>query len=611
MQHSERTYLPIGDYGVIGNLHTVALVGLNGSVDFMCFPRFDSPSVFGALLDRKKGGFFEIAPVERDVDVKQMYLPDTAILMTRFMADAGVVEVLDFMPVKEQESRCVLIRRVTSVRGKLKLRMRCCPRFNYARSSHKAECDGRVLVLKSEGDDGIMVRLTSSVPIKIDEGDGYAEFTLHEMEKADFVMEAISKADVPKLELDHFVDKAFVATNEYWKNWISGSRYKGRWQEMVNRSAMTLKLLTSFQHGSMVAAATFALPETLGGERNWDYRYTWIRDSAFTMYIFIQLGFMDEAHRFIDWIKERFNDITEGGELQLMYGVDGHTNLKEEELNHLEGYRQSAPVRIGNAAYKQLQLDIYGELMDCLYLYNKYGGPITYDFWKKMEKQIDFVCEHWQEPDHGIWEVRHKKKKFLYSRLMAWVALDRAIKLVEDRSFPAPLDKWRTTRDAIYLEIFEDFYDPEQEAYVQSKNSDVLDASVLLMPIVRFVTPAEPRWHTTLKAVEQRLSSESLVYRYRLDDGATDGLDGEEGTFSMCSFWLVECLSKTGEFEKARLYFEKMLGYANHLGLYAEQLDTRGRQLGNYPQAFTHLGLISAALELNRQVENRPGATPA
>ncbi|MGB3618435.1 MAG: glycoside hydrolase family 15 protein [Catalinimonas sp.] len=608
MTHSERAYRPIGDYGVIGNLHTVALVGQNGSIDFMCFPRFDSPSLFAALLDRKKGGYFQIQPLLDDYDVRQMYLPDTNILMTRFLDEKGVGELIDFMPVKEQESRCVLVRTIRSVRGTVRYRLRCCPRFDYARAEHHAEQENNVTLLRA---DGTMIRLFSSVPIEVREGeaglpDAYAEFELSEGEHADFVMEAVSDAEAEEINLKAFVDDAFRETNAYWKAWVGRIHYRGRWQAAVNRSALTLKLLTSYHLGSTVAAATFGLPEEIGGERNWDYRYTWIRDAAFTMYAFIRLGYMEEADRFLDWIKRQFEEVHEGGALQLMYGIDGRTDLKEEELDHLEGYKESRPVRIGNGAHGQLQLDIYGELMDCIYLYDKFGGPITWEFWQKMAVQIDFVCKNWQRADHGIWEVRDEQKHFLHSRLMCWVALDRAIKLVQKRSFPAPLDVWRKNRDLIYDDIYEHFFNEEKGAFVQYRDGDALDASALLMPLMRFVSPVEPRWLRTLDAIGKELITDSLVYRYKTDGGASDGLDGEEGTFSMCSFWYVECLAKAGHGEEARLFFEKMLGYANHLGLYAEQLDLRGRQLGNYPQAFTHLGLISAALALHDQLEGRP-----
>jgi GH15 family glucan-1,4-alpha-glucosidase len=383
---------------------------------------------------------------------------------------------------------------------------------------------------------------------------------------------------------------------------VAHGTYRGRWREMVNRSALTLKLLTSRQHGSMVASPTFGLPEVIGGGRNWDYRYTWIRDSSFTLYGLMRLGYTDECRDFMRWIMARCQDLEPDGSLQIMYGLDGRHELPEEELPHLEGYMASKPVRIGNAAYDHLQLDIYGELMDAIYLYDKYGSPLAYDTWANVVRLIEWVRANWQRPDEGIWEVRGGRWEFLYSRVMCWVALDRAIRLASKRSFPIPLGPWYETRDAIYQDVFTRFWNPELRAFVQHAAASTLDAAALLMPLVRFISPTDPRWISTLQAIEQELVSDSLVYRYRLVDGFTDGLAGQEGTFSMCSFWYVECLSRMGDLHKARFFFEKMLGYANHLGLYGEELGPQAQHLGNFPQAFTHLALISAAYDLDRRL---------
>ena len=600
-------YQPIGNYGVIGNLHTVALVSMLGSIDFMCFTRFDSPTLFASILDAKKGGFFEIRPDLDDVDFKQMYLPDTTVLLTRFLSDEGVAELTDFMPVKTEENNCVLVRSVAVTRGKVPFKLRCLPRFDYARAKHTVKGNKHELTFTSKDNPDSSFRLLSTVPLEVKGTDVYAEFSLSEKEQAHFVIES-SSADkkMPiKEAIKHYTTTDFDRTVNFWKNWIGKSNYNGRWREMVNRSAITLKMLTSHQFGSMVAAPTFGLPSVIGGDRNWDYRYTWIRDAAFAMYAFVRLGFMDEAAAFMHWIGEELDTLDKEQEtLQLMFTIDGKNKVEEKVLDHLEGYKKSAPVRIGNAAYAQFQLDIFGELMDSIYLYDKFHGAITYDFWRKMEKQIDYVCKNWQRSDHGIWEVRGEKCEFLQSRLMCWVALDRAIKVVEHRSFPSPIEEWRKIRDTIYATIYDEFWSEEKQAFVQYKGSDILDASALLMPLVRFIHPLEPRWLSTLEAIERELVSDSLVHRYRLDSGASDGLDGEEGTFSMCSFWYIECLSRAGQVEKARLLFDKMVGYANHLGLYAEQLGRRGQHLGNFPQAFTHLGLISAAYDLDRRLDN-------
>ncbi len=604
----KRRYQPIGNYGIIGNLHTVALVSREGSIDFMCFTRFDSPTIFASLLDADKGGFFQIRPEVEEMDHKQLYLPDTTVLLTRFLSEQGVAEIIDFMPTKSEEKNCVLVRSVVAPRGVMPFRMSCTPRFDYARAGHTVSGNSFEVTFTSLGPDQTAFRLLSTVPMTIEGNDVFAEFTIGEKQEAHFVLEALS-ADAPREgreALSFYTTASFHSTVNYWKDWIGKSKYSGRWLGMVNRSALTLKLLTSHQFGSAVAAATFGLPPVIGGSRNWDYRYTWIRDAAFTMYAFLRLGLMEEAGSFMGWIEQELDEITEQNEtLQLMYKLDGSSELDELTLPHLEGYEKSFPVRIGNAAYSQFQLDIYGELIDSIYLYNKYGGPVTWAFWQKIEKQIEFVVNNWQKPDHGIWEVRNQEREFLQSRIMCWVALDRAIRVADQRSFPSPVDRWRKVRDEIYLDVYNNFWNEELGAFVQSKGSDVLDAAALLMPLVRFINPYEPRWLSTLQAIERELVTDTLVYRYRTDRGATDGLSGEEGTFSMCTFWYVECLARSGYVEKARLYFEKMLGYANHLGLFAEQLGHRGEHLGNFPQAFTHLGLISAAIELNRKLDER------
>jgi GH15 family glucan-1,4-alpha-glucosidase len=401
-----------------------------------------------------------------------------------------------------------------------------------------------------------------------------------------------------------FVSSSFKDTVNYWRTWIGHSKYEGRWREMVHRSALVLKLLVSNVHGSLVAAPTFGLPEEIGGERNWDYRYTWIRDASFTLYALIRLGYTAEAGNFMRWIEGRCMDLNDDGSMQIMYGHDGRKELTEEILPHLEGYAGSSPVRIGNGAYDQLQLDIYGELMDSVYLYNKYGEPISHALWQNLVRLVDWVTDHWQLPDEGVWEVRGGRREFLYSRLMCWVAVDRGIRLADRRSFPYPFDRWRATRDAIYHDIHTNFWDAERETFVQYKHATSVDASSLLMPMVRFISPTDPRWLSTLRAIEEDLVDDSLVYRYRVGSAASDGLLGDEGTFSMCSFWYAEVLARAGDVQQARLVFEKMLGYANHLGLYAEELGPHGEHLGNFPQAFTHLGLISAAYAIDRSLSD-------
>ena len=594
------TYQPIENYGVIGDLHTVALVGMDGSIDFMCFPHFDSPSLFAAILDHRRGGRFQIAPVLSGARQKQLYLPDTNVLITRFLSKEGVAEVSDFMPIGEERQAHRMVRRAKTVRGEVNFRMICDPRFDYARAGHRVEEGEDEVVFVSEAREGTALRLRSPVPTRIENGAAVAEFPLRAGETAAFVLEQAGTATDSASANADYVDEAFEATASYWRRWVAKSRYRGRWRETVNRSALTLKLLTSERHGSIVAAPTFGLPEEIGGGRNWDYRYTWIRDSAFTLYALIRLGYTEEAAAFMKWLEGCCAERRAEGTLQIMYGIDGRHELTEETLSHLEGYMKSAPVRIGNDAYDQLQLDIYGELMDAVYLHNKYGEPISYDLWKTLVRSIEWVCENWRRPDEGIWEVRGGQREFLYSRLMCWVAIDRGIRLARKRSFPGPLDKWRKVRDQIYNDIFESFWDPKRGAFVQYKGSTTVDAASLLMPLVKFVAPTDPRWLSTLRAIEEDLVDGALVFRYRVGESAPDGLKGEEGTFNMCSFWYVECLARAGQLDKARLNFEKMLGYANHLGLYSEELGPHGEHLGNFPQAFTHMGLISAAHYLDR-----------
>ncbi|CAI8039554.1 Uncharacterized protein C4H3.03c [Geodia barretti] len=608
-------YLPIEDYGIIGNMHTVALVGTNGSIDWFCSPNFDSPSIFAAILDENKGGYFKIAPAfyQEDLTTKQMYWPETNVLVTRFLSSEGVGEVIDFMPVGEhhsQHNHNELIRRVNVVRGTMTFRMECFPAFNFARNRHELHVNGKGADMISEG---ITIRLSCTLPLERS-GDGLvSEFTLQEGQTATFALDETSN----NLEALHPFDEAesevlFNDTVEYWRSWLSQCTYRGRWREMVHRSALVLKLLTYDPTGAIVAAPTCSLPEDVGGVRNWDYRYTWIRDAAFTLYALLRIGFTEEASNFMKFIEARAKELNPDGSLQVMYGIDGRHELTEESLWHLDGYKGSTPVRIGNGAHNQLQLDIYGELMDSVYIYNRHAEPISFDFWNHLRRLTDWVVDNWNREDEGIWEVRGGRKHFVYSKLMCWVAMDRAIRLADARAFPADRPRWEATRDAIYEEIMEHGWSEERQAFVQSYDSDCLDASNLLMPLVFFVAPSDPRMLKTIEATNRSpeqggLVSNSLVYRYNIEM-SPDGLMGYEGSFNICTFWLVEAMSRAGRYDpkaldQARLIFEKMLSYANHLGLYAEETGHSGEGLGNFPQAFTHLALISAACNLDRDID--------
>ncbi len=606
-------YLPIEDYGIIGNLQTIALVGMNGSIDWFCFPHFDSPSVFAAILDERKGGYFRISPAAPDgIVYKQIYWPETNVLITRFLSEDGVAEIIDYMPVgapREDQGFHGLVRQVKVVRGRMTFRVECFPAFDYGRDPHIVEVvSGGARFLSTK----LNLALAADYPIQKTADGVWGEFTLEQQQSASFELhqlDPIASDQIGVTEQDAY--RLFTETVEYWQRWIAKCTYKGRWRETVHRSALVLKLLVFQPTGAIVAAPTTSLPEAIGGERNWDYRYTWIRDAAFTVYALLRIGFTEEAAAFMNWIEKRCHEMEADGSLNIMYGIDGRHDLREEALAHLEGYRGSAPVRIGNGAYDQLQLDIYGELMDSVYLYNKHGSPISYDLWRYLRRLTNWVCDHWKQKDEGIWEVRSGKQHFVYSRLMCWVAIDRALRLADKRSFPADRDRWTKVRDEIYEEIQAKGWSKDRNAFIQYYGSDSLDASLLMMPLVLFMSATDPRIVRTVDAIlrppaERGLVSDGLVYRYNTEE-TPDGLQGREGTFNICTFWLVEALTRMGNVDKkrledARLMFERMLGYANHLGLYAEQTGPRGEALGNFPQAFTHLALISAAYNLDRRL---------
>jgi GH15 family glucan-1,4-alpha-glucosidase len=596
-------YKPIGSYGVVGNLRTVAFVGMDGAIDFLSWPRFDSPTIFAALLDAKRGGSFRLCPTLEKPKLKQLYMPDSNVLLTRFLSQDGIAEISDFMEIGEGEKPGPLVRRAKTVRGTVEFELYFDPQFNYGRSGHRIERrNNREAIFISRGPDKTAVRLRSERPLKFENGRASARFKLGTGETSAFIVEEAGTDGGSASGAEYYVSDAFKRTMNFWQGWIQKSHYRGRWREMVNRSALALKLLTSSEFGSMVAAPTFGLPETMGGRRNWDYRYTWIRDASFTIYSLMRLGYRGEATAFMRWIEGRCSQLKPGNPLQIMYGIDGRQELTEEILKHFQGYKRSRPVRVGNAAYDQVQLDIYGELMDSVYIYNKSIELISYDFWRNLVPLIDWVCANWERPDAGIWEVRGGTQHFLYSRVMCWVAVDRGIRLAMKRSFPAPLERWTKIRDAIYEDIYRNFWDDELKTFVQYKGSKAVDASALLMPLVKFIGPNDPKWRSTLSVINRELVEDSLVFRYDVLKGAFQASPGREGTFSMCSFWNVECLARSGDLKLARFYFEKALGYANHLGLYSEEVGPDGDQLGNFPQAFTHLALISAAYDLDRRL---------
>lgn len=589
---------PISEHGLIGDLHTAALVSTRGTVDWLCLPRFDSPSVFASILDTERGGSFRIAPEDPDCAVKQLYFPDTAILATRFLSESGVGEVVDFMPAVgpgQDPGRRRLVRVIQVVRGTMRFSIECDPRFDYGRQPHELHVtDGGAVFSTSD-----MTLMLHGAGFERAESGVRALVELRAGDRAGFVLEAdgqVGPAPVPA----HILEELFEQTRLFWRGWLGRSNYRGRWREIVDRSAITLKLLIHAPTGAPVAAPTAGLPEQLGGERNWDYRYTWVRDGSFSVAALLGLGFREEADDFIHWLGDRIRerDGSANGPLQIMYRVDGSPDLPESELTHLAGHRGSRPVRIGNGAAEQVQLDIYGEMMDAVYAADQAGIELDHATWVELAAVIDWLCDNWDRPEAGIWETRGGDQDFVYGRLMSWVAFDRGVRLAVSRGRPADIVRWREARDAVYMQIMDRGFDPDRGAFVQHYATDVLDASLLKMPLVGFVAPRDPLWLSTLDAMDKTLVSDSLVYRY--DPSASpDGLRGSEGTFSICTFWYVEALARCGRLREARLVFEKMHGYANHLGLFSEEIGLTGDQLGNFPQAFTHLALIRAAVALD------------
>ena len=608
-------YPLIADHGLIGDLHTAALVTTDGEIDWFCSPRFDSPSVFAALLDRNRGGRFRVAPAESGYVSKQLYFPDSAVLITRFMTSTGVGEVIDFMPVPDsavQTDNRRLVRIARVVRGQMRFVFECAPRFDYGRAAHTLEVTANGAVFRAANQQftmhtaGPLTWDPAEVRVRDGHGDAIKASGTVQAGQVGAVMLETAAAGPPRRLAPAEVMSLFEDTVTFWRRWLGRSTYQGRWREQVYRSAMALKLMTYAPSGALVAAPTAGLPEQIGGERNWDYRFTWIRDASFSVSALLGLGYVDEARAFTGWLGDRVREQagTGSGPLKIMYRVDGSSDLTEEVLGHFEGYRGSAPVRIGNGAADQLQLDIYGEALDCLYAADQGDVQVDHDGWDHLVRILDWLCEHWDQADEGMWETRGGPQDFTYGRINSWTALDRAVRLAAGHGRPADLARWTTERDRIYRQVMDKGWDEKRGAFVQHYGTQVLDASLLRMVQVGLVTPNDPRWLSTLQAMDSDLVADSLVYRY--DPAASpDGLRGSEGTFSLCTFWYVDALARSGRLDQAQLVFEKMFTYANHLGLYSEEIDLTGEQLGNFPQAFTHLALINAALTLNDRLDRR------
>ncbi|KAH9841261.1 glycoside hydrolase family 15 protein [Teratosphaeria destructans] len=652
-------YMPIEDYGLIGNMRTAALVAKDGAMDFLCWPNFDSPSVFARILDKSKGGYFTISPIALEhLTTKQQYLPSSNVLQTLHFQEHGVMKLEDFFPrpremkplVAQEDNerhdklRKWVVRRVGCLRGEINVCVRCAPAFNYAQDSHTMEIKSQETVLDGEQAQFVIFRskgLDLEIRATSDRGDCDQEKPQVNFEKSDEHDDGLGPACVAKLHLkegqrasfilrDHvsedekperitpkLLDRIEEETRKYWFSWIQKSHCTGRYQEVVQRSLFTLKLLTFEPTGAIVAAPTFSLPELFEGSRNWDYRFSWVRDSSFTIYILLRMGFREEAEAYMNFIEQRIlHDKTADGALPIMFSIHGKAGIPETELSHLSGYRGSAPVRIGNGAATHKQLDIYGELMDGIYLYNKYGKPIGYDTWLSVRSMTDYVCSIWHDKDMSIWEVRGEVQNFVYSKVMLWVAVDRALRLAEKRCFPCPnREHWLRTRDSIMEEVMDKGYNKQMKCFIQSyEHPDVLDSALLIAPLVFFIAPNDPRFLSTLEKImlpieKGGLTSAGMVHRYntRLSN---DGVGGEEGAFSMCTFWLIEALTRAGQYDdkyldRAVTLFENTLGFANHVGLFSEEINHFGEQLGNTPQAFSHLALISAAFNLDRASQGR------
>ena len=631
-----RMYLPINSYGVIGDCHSTVLISPDGSVDWGCLPDFDSPAIFCRLLDAEHGGYFQIAPTEGTIPGSQRYLRGSNVLQTRFASTAGEIVLTDFMPVEtlsawpyramnnntwaHEDGSChSLVRIVECTHGEMAVTMRLRVSPDYAASPDEvflAPDNKGALITSGQQHIGLAIvggNLLPSFSVEVvQEEDAWhqsvvARVILREGECLTFALgvgrtvQAARRLAETELHQRNF-DAELAQTLHCWRKWVAGMTYHGPYEDWVQRSALTLKMMTFAPTGAIVAAPTTSLPEDLGGVRNWDYRFVWLRDATFTLYALNVVGFTDEARAFTHWLRRL--SIADGADMQIMYGIRGERDLAEKELSHLSGYCGSGPVRIGNGAAEQKQLDVFGELLDCLHLYRRqgsferYGEPLEGPLWDMMRTIVDHVCAHWHETDCGIWEVRGGSRHFVYSKVMCWVALDRGIKAAEQHDLEADLLRWHLVRDQIRADILSHGYNPAIGAFTQSYGDNTLDASNLLLPLVGFIPPDDPRMRSTVDRIMEKLTDEhGFVYRYLGDDG----LPGSEGTFFICTFWLIDNLAMQGRVAEARSLFERLLTYAGRLGLFSEEIDSRNNiALGNYPQAFSHIALINSANNIKK-----------
>lgn len=609
MRRAPDEYRPLADYGLIGDCYSAALVSHDGSIDWLCTPRFDSPSLFARLLDARNGGYFAIHPVS-EYHSHHEYAGYSGVLNTTFENADGAAVLTDFMPLGPGDEPWLwarpqalrrLVRTIEGVRGELELLIDFAPKPGYAIGEPTLTASGNRVSIR--GPDASQFRLYSSVGLRVLGTIASCRIVVRKGERLALVLDLSGSQDQSDEYLLSGVISQLDRTLAFWTQWCGQCKYRGVYEDAVMRSAITLKLLTYSPTGGMVAAPTTSLPEQIGGERNWDYRYTWIRDASFGAYALLSAGHEEDAFSFFEWVSHVALQ-SRAGTLQIMYGLDGETDLPEITLSHLEGYRRSAPVRIGNAASTQFQLDVYGELLDCFHAYRRVGKiPAEHrdHVWPAFRQQVDYVVEHWREPDSGIWEVRTAPRHFVYSKVMAWTAVDRGIRGVEEMGFEADLARWRAARDAIRSDVLQNGYDSAIGAFTQSYGEPVLDAANLLLPLVGFIDANDDRMHSTIAATERDLLDRGLLYRYR---GADDGLRGAETTFGVCTFWLVENLVLAGRVAEAQKLFEGMLARATPLGLYGEELEpSSGTHLGNFPQALTHIGLMNAAVRLGRALQ--------
>ncbi|WP_435019171.1 glycoside hydrolase family 15 protein [Tundrisphaera sp. TA3] len=582
----------IEDYALVGDCQSAALIGRDGSVDWLCFPRFDSPACFAALLGDERNGRWRIAPTAEVTATRRRYRDGSIVLETEFETADGVVRLIDFMPSRGQAPD--LIRIVEGVRGRVPMNLELILRFDYGSIvPWVVACPGGLTA--TAGPDHI--RLMADIPLRGENLTTVAEFVVGEGDRVSFVMTWHPSFRPEPREVD--AEESLVETEAWWNEWSSRCNYDGPWRDAVLRSLITLKALTYEPTGGIVAAPTTSLPEQLGGVRNWDYRFCWVRDATFTLYALANAGYLDEARAWRAWLHRAVAGTPET--LQIMYGLDGRRRLPEQILPWLAGYEGAGPVRIGNGAATQFQLDVFGELAATMYECRRAGLEVDEEGWAFGRALYESLERFWHEPDEGIWEVRGPRRHFTHSKMMAWVAFDRGVRGIEEFGLEGPLERWRETRDKIHAEVCREGFNAARGAFVQSYGSDRLDASLLMMPLVGFLPATDPRVRSTIEAIGRELNRGGLIDRYQADDEDVDGLPPGEGTFMPCSFWMVDCLNLLGREAEARAMFDRLLSLCNDVGLLSEEYDpVAGRMTGNFPQAFSHISLVNSAFALSK-----------